>query len=503
MNGVVVGVKRELTLKEKKGLLTAFLRLPGMRDQERRKIYVEELSRQFPYVLTATRHHDSQSDVWSLLETCYELPGAVNHLLEIVSSFHQGHQWLGQLHAMVESFFPAALLLDSERARLIRLLGEVEVSTLAASYRYAAHVAFHEPPPDPTDVAAVVRRMEAHVGLPGRLPAMFEFADHAAHQSRRGIGADVHRWLDEVAVRLGFAGHAAINSMCEATRMRLTRQRRYYFAAQLVPDGVLVDRYLLSAWLQHDLSPEEPICRDDEAVPLSGAIERLYSLLRQVPDHIDDEIEELLVELILPRSLITRPVDQWQVDRELPHALGTARPLVVRSLDRLRRADLHATWGRKWRWLMVNSRHADISHFHDVDSYGQDAVSALRAMLLRGEPPVALVMRTPPPDSDDLCADVFTAGLYGGAPVMLWCRDSTMSEEFQEQIRERLVNGDLLGLPQRVFELRLLAAESVGQGRQHIGCHVTLLWDDFDRIPEPFRHRARARAPRPKTAGNS
>lgn len=417
--------------------------------------------------------------------------------------FHRDNRWLSQLHVLVHSLFPAALLLDGERDRLIHLLGHIDVSTLAASYRYAARAAFHEPPPDLDDVAAVVRRMEAHVGLPGRLPAVFDFADHAAHQTRRGVEGELHRWLDEVAARLGFTDRADINAMCEATGRRVKQRRRYYFAVELVPDNVLADRYLVSAWLQHDHNPEEPIHRDDEAVPLSGAVERLYDLLRQVPEHVDDDIEELLVELILPRALITRPVDQWQVDREFPHVLGTAYPVVIRSLDRLCRADLYPSWGRKWRWLITNSRHADPPYFLDVDAHDQLAVSALRAMLLRSDSLVAIVMRNPPPESDHLGVDAFSAGLHGGVPIMVWCRDSTMSEEFQEQVRTRLAEGDLLGLPQRVFELRLLAAENASRGSRHVGCHVTLLWDDFDRIPETFRYRARARAPRPRTAGTS
>ncbi|MGH3778594.1 MAG: effector-associated domain 2-containing protein [Pseudonocardiaceae bacterium] len=503
MNEVVVGVERELTLKEREGLLSAFTRLPGMRDQARRTLYIEELAKRFPTVLTTPRYDDSQHDVWSLLEVCSQLPGAISQLLEIVTVFHRDNQWLSPLRVMVHSLFPAALLLDSERDRLIRLLDEVDVPVLAASYRYAARATFDEPPPDLTDVAAVVRRMEAHLGRPRQLPAVFDFADHTAHQTRGWVDGDIHRWLDEVAARLGFADRADIDAMCAATRRRLNQLRRYYFAVQLVPDNVLADRYLLSAWLQHDRSPEEPIHRDDEAVPLSDVGERLFDLLRQVPEHVDDDIEELVVELILPRALITWPVDQWQVDREFPHALGTAYPVVVRSLDRLRRPDLHAPWERKWRWLTRNDRRADHSYFRDVEVHDQPAVSALRAMLLRNESPVALVMRTPPLKSDGLSADAFSAGLQGGIPIMVWCRDTTMSKDFQEQIRISLANGDLLRLPQRVFELRLLAAENAGQGDDHVGCHVTLLWDDFDRIPEPFRHRARARAPRPRTAGTS
>ncbi len=503
MSKVVVGVERELTLKEREGLLTAFMQLPGMRDQAQRTLYIEQLTKQFPTVLTTPRYDDPQHDVWSLLEVCYQLPGAISELLEIVTVFHRDSRSLWQLRVMVHSFFPAALLLDSERDQLIRLLGEVDVPTLAASYRYAARAAFHEPSPDFTDVAAVIHRMEAHVGMPRRLPAVFDFADHAAHQTRGGVEGDIHRWLDEVAARLGFADRVDIDAMCTATQRRLTQLRRYYFAVQLVPDEVLDDRYLLSAWLQHDRNPEEPIHRDDKAVPLSGAVERVFDLLRRVPEHVDDDIEELVVELILPRALITWPVDQWQVDREFHQALGTAYPLVVRSLDRLRRADLHAPWGKKWRWLTKNSRRADQSYFYDVKEYDQQDILALRAMLLRSESPVALVMGNSPPESNSLGVDAFSAGLHGGVPIMMWCRDSTMSEEFEEQIRVHLANGDLLRLPQRVFELRLLAAENASQGDNHVGCHMTLLWDDFDRIPEFFRPRARARAPRPRTAGTS
>jgi hypothetical protein len=328
------------------------------------------------------------------------------------------------------------------------------------------------------------------------------FADHAAHQIRRGVQGEIHSWLEEVAQRLAL-DHVDIAEMCESTRRRLTQMRRYYFVVQLSPDEGPTNRYLLSAWLQHDRSPEEPIRCDDDAVPLDQAIERLYDLLQHVPNHIDDEIEELLVELILPRALITRPVDQWQVDPDFPHVLGTAYPVVVRSLDRLRSMHLHAPWGKKWRWLTTNGHKADPSYFLDVETHDHPAVTAVHATLLRNEPPIGLVMRTPPPESERLGTDAFSAGLHGGAPIMLWCRDSTMLDAFKDQIRIRFAAGDLLGLPQRVFELRLLAAEHANSRNEHVGAHVTLLWDDFDRIPEKFRPGGPMRPPQPRTVDTS
>lgn len=498
------GAEREPTFEEKEGLVRAFLRLQGMQEQSTRMLYVRQLAESFPSVLSAPRHGDAWHDVWSLLDACYQLQGAVQRLVQIVCAFHPESQWLGHLHLMVDSLFPPPLLNDQERERLVELLGRADVSVLAASYRYADRTVYHKLAPDLTDVDATVRRLEAYVGQPGRLPAVFDFADHAAHQTGRRLEGEIHRWIDEVAVRLGFHSRGDVDAMCEATRRRLTLLRRYYFVVQLTPDKITQDRYLLSAWLQQDHSPEAPIRCDDDAVALTEAVERLYDLLQQVPEHIDDVVEELWIELILPRALITRPVDQWPVDREFPHVLGTAHPLVIRSLDRLRCAPLHPPWAKKWRWMTTNGRNPDLSYFLDIDEHDRRPdVGALRAKLLRNDSPVALVMRTPPQESDCLGADDFAAGIRGGAPIMIWCRDSSLAEQFQEQIRIRFAAGDLFGLPQRVFELRLLAAESAEQMDKHVGSHVTLLWDDFDRIPEGFRHRARVRAPQPGAGDTS
>lgn len=54
MNEVIFGEERELTLEEKEGLLTAFLRLPGMRESANRTLYIEQLASNFPHVLTVS-----------------------------------------------------------------------------------------------------------------------------------------------------------------------------------------------------------------------------------------------------------------------------------------------------------------------------------------------------------------------------------------------------------------------------------------------------------------
>jgi hypothetical protein len=221
--------------------------------------------------------------------------------------------------------------------------------------------------------------------------------------------------------------------------------------------------------------------------------------MRELAWVVEYTARERVLELILPRGLVTHWVDQWQVDPVLPSPIGTVYPLVLRSFDRLADPSVHGDWGRNWAWLKEHGRSAGLEAIREVDSHDPDAAQALRTALLRDGPPAAVLMLRALPASEDLAPDAYTAGIRGGAPIMIWSRDDTTAGELADWIR-RLGHEDLLDLPARVFELRLRAladADAVPAGS-----HVALVYDDHDRIPEKFRSRSRLRSPQQRKQGS-
>jgi hypothetical protein len=103
------------------------------------------------------------------------------------------------------------------------------------------------------------------------------------------------------------------------------------------------------------------------------------------------------------------------------------------------------------------------------------------------------------PHRDSLGPDAYTAGLHGGASIMLWSRDDAAAQELAQSVRDACRTG-LLGLREHVFRLRLSALEERSAGGRSASLHTTIVFDDYDRVPERFRGRARLCSPKPEEA---
>src|SRR6202042_1428869 len=65
------------------------------------------------------------------------------------------------------------------------------------------------------------------------------------------------------------------------------------------------------------------------------------------------EARELVVEFLLPLSLLGHPVERWSLDEGYP--IGYAYPVVVRSLDRQRKEFFYQSWRRRWDLLSAGN----------------------------------------------------------------------------------------------------------------------------------------------------
>jgi vWA-MoxR associated protein C-terminal domain/Effector-associated domain 2/vWA-MoxR associated protein middle region 0 len=488
---------RRLSVEEHAELCAAFLGLSGVQDANSRNLYIEALDNQLVSGLSFARHSDPHHDVWSLLRACQDHrdhPAPIRKLVVIVKAFHRGSAPMARLEELIECLFPDELLRVSERETLLDMLPRVDELRAAAAYRYALPLGSVAPMPDWSDPSAVLDALENHVTPNGRPERLMVFVDYLAHQSEVTTRSALHRWIDEVGFRLALP-ESTLRDLCVSTEARLAETGRFYLVVQLRPDGIDLDRFLMSVWLQRDNDPQEPLHRDDRAYLLPEAADRLHELIREVPARAGVEVGELTVEFVLPRSLINEPTDQWRMDKVLPHRLGTRHPVVVRSLDRIQDPDLHGPWRSKWRWLTRHGHQADPGAIHWVDLPNERSPESLRAHLLLDDRPVALALAFPPRRSATLLADELTAGLYAGMPVIVWCRDARSPDQFRQEVLRMLSGRGLAELPGTVRRLRLEADHGTDGGDNHLGRHLTVLFDDAERLPEQYRRRGRLRAP--------
>ena len=487
--------ERTLSVDELDALCTAFLELPGFSERAMRDLYLEELNRQLSNALSVSRYLDPRHDVWSLLRACQSHPTGIRTLAAVVRSFHHDSRPMIELDELIECLFPDELLDPIEREQLIGLLSDVEPQQLQLACRYAGPPSWLTAALDWSDPAAVARRLESCVGKAGAPPPLLVFVDFVAHQLDLVRAAEQHRWIDRVGSRTNLSTRV-LRELCVSASTRLAEVQRFYFIVQLHPDGPDPDRYLMSVWLQQHLSMEEPLYRDDVPVTLPEITERLPDLLSQAHEALGASADELTLEFILPRSLIGHPIDQWEIDRVFPHRLGTSYPVVVRSLDRLRNLEIHGTWRQKWRWLMDNGHREDPDAVYWLLEAGSRVPSSLRASLLREPSAVVLAMAFPPVDSAALALDELTAALYGGMPAVLWCRNNKARPHFEKEVRELFTGHGLTELPAQVLQLRQKADElETADEAASLGHHLTLLWDDADRMPRSLTRPARLRAP--------
>jgi hypothetical protein len=481
-----------LTLTEFDTLCDAFLRLPGMRESTTRNLYIDELNRQLANALTVQRYRDPHHDVWSLLQACQEHVDGIRQLAAVVRTFHRGSRAMLELDELIECMFPDEFLGHTERDELLVLLDDAEPSWLSRAYRYARPASLLSGATDWTEPLTLVQRLESRVGTPGIPPLLLVFVDFVAHQTDAARSAELHRWIDKIGMQLRL-DPGSLRKLCFATGARLDETQRFYFIVQLRQDGVDPERYLMSVWLQHHQAVEEPLYRDDEPLTLTEVTASLPGLLSRAHAGLGVETSEMIIEFVLPRSLIGDPVDQWEVDEVFPYRLGTSYPVVVRSLDRLGKNELHTSWRHKWRRLSKNGHREDPEAVYWLLERGRSPTS-LHAGLSREEASVAVAMGFPPEHNQELMTDELTAALYAGVPVVLWCRDASLRHRFELVTKDMLAGRGLIELPGQVLRLRQQAEEE-DNADGTVGRHLTLLWDDADRIPEAFRP-VRLHAPR-------
>lgn len=492
--------ERRLSNLEQRELRRRLVAVPDMLDRSARELYVHLVEQEWGEALAWRRQRDESTDVWALMVALLARPGSLRTLVAVLHGIHENSDEVAALEEFVERTFPDLLLEHRERAELEGLLAGVTRAWAGAAYRAASAPFEPVPAVGMTDVTTVVRHLEGFGRLRGGPPPpLLVFADDLAHKIGGPTSVQVHRWIDGVGDRLE-VDRARLRQLCDAADARRDEAGQVVLAVQLQPDRVDSDRYLMSTWVHYGLE-QRLLLRDDVARTLDEVIEQLDDLLPSVPEHVSVDIDELMIEFILPQRLIGQPVEQWDFDRKVfPRPLGIRYPVVVRSLERLRSLSWHDAWRRKWRWLTEHGHRADPAAIHCVGRQGDRDPRALYSDLGLEDHPVCLVLPFPPRENGSPAGgDEFVAGLAAGMPVIVWARHPVDPVRFCGLVRETFAADGLRELPRRMLRMRRNAArsadatlpESLGGFAPPMG----LLWDDADRVPESFRRSVRLQAP--------
>lgn len=224
---------------------------------------------------------------------------------------------------------------------------------------------------------------------------------------------------------------------------------------------------------------------DEKLCSLREAKAEVDRVLRAISYKYPAQATKLAVEFCLPLALLSSALEEWPKRKDTMGsvALGVDHPVAVRSIDGLKSISRRPYWQQKWESFKA-SRHVHphpiagaICRGHEYQPgsiYNHYHQSAVHCLALTDTPPIQLNRRTP-------LAELLEAGI----PIAIWPRQAALNPPAEESVHQALHtllhSGALDSLPVRVQRARRDA------GEEDISRHLTLLWDDYDRIPPQYR----------------
>ncbi len=461
-------------------LVVAFLQIDAMRKRRTRDLFLSTLNRELGHVLPVSRHDEDMYDMYEIVDVCLAYPGAIHALLGVVERFHPDSRSVKAVRDLVEELLPDPLLEPAERRDLYQLadvlergaLERDELAMLPILYREA--VGDFGPPLDRVvhSLRDVLAQLEEVPARADRTLPLLWFTGLLVEQARGPVAAELRSWNERLAGRLGVDAP-------QPRALPAPREEEAYLIIECRPDGADPQGYLTSVWLQFSRDLGISLLKEDRPRPLHELPVLVETLLLKNPQVVNRHVHELTIEFVLPRDLIGLPFDQYQyAPGGLRRRLGLDHPVVVRSLERMRDQQLRRSCQRKWAWFRQNPQEVAVTWAARPDEYGFEQLYAL----LAEHSQVCLAMSYPPGRGGEPM-DELQICLQAGTPIVLWCRAGADPDHFVHGVAELLAT-DLMSLPRKIRSLRRRAAQTADAN--HLGNHLTLLFEDADRLPEPY-----------------
>jgi hypothetical protein len=343
-----------------------------------------------------------------------------------------------------------------------------------------------------TTFSEVFLALETLNATPDGLPKPLIFVEYLAIRVRFELASELRRWADRQATRIGLI-----------TELQSVRRR---FIPNPVPapqpkshscllmllqtEGPTGELFRLSYWTQLDVSqgwhPERGL---DFVSKLDEVKYRVAELTEDTAAQWAQYEPEIWIEFILSNELLNLAVDQWQweTDSPVPEPVGCRFVVAVRSLERMKSGKWHASWRTRWKELKHQLSDEGTISAESSYRHGTSATTGLHGMTAAFEqnPRLVSLVLDDPPMLGRTGQDQLTVGLRAGIPVIVWHRENCDSEEFTVTAK-KLLHDD--GPGHVLARARMLRASALAEGpdANHVGNHLTVLWDDPERIIVPL-----------------
>lgn len=231
---------------------------------------------------------------------------------------------------------------------------------------------------------------------------------------------------------------------------------------------------------------------------VAGFIQQSTSIELEHPENrLGCAYYELTIELFLPIGYLCEPIDRWEIKDDFDNlvSLGSKYRLVIRSYDRVIRPVLRNAFSKAWYrtkdWLSQSSESvvldSKIHHLTEIDCVHLEALKeALKEK-------IGIKITCPLPESEPEMLKFLQAMLESGVPLGMWMRRYEQLRPNLEAEIAQFWTLELIHNPgkflEKVRSVRAFAFDEREAPKQHWGGHLTVLWDDLERMPivEPLQ----------------
>jgi hypothetical protein len=350
-----------------------------------------------------------------------------------------------------------------------------------------------------------------------------EFAERLARQVRaKRLSRELLQWIEE-AIGSSALPRPVNREHVEHMRSRLNKEatQKSHLLVEVIPSTTKHPhsasrryRLRLYLWTEEDgCEPWDlPTHRDGRGLAQTFTFAQIVQQIHwALSDHEanDPANDPDTIEFLLPFELIASDIDrlEFQISNRLRQKLWYKYSIIVRSYERLRgpsrefglaRKAWRSTWNlfRDWQEQLIAATHMPSDKESPVvtwlarpeDCSSEEMNERLLNDLTRERKKGVCLALTFPPlmpavpvDSDNLLKTM----LLAGAPIIIWSRKhihfAISFEDIKTELASIVCIENLPKLPSIVFTLR--KSDDAIAKPEHIGNHITLFWDDPDRVP--------------------
>ncbi len=408
-----------------------------------------------------------EADLIGMLATAFRSSNGITVLLRLLPDYISKTAVLCSVEHGVERLRSVAAIWE--------LLRDVPIKNQDLQKLYKLSSPDPQQAPEASDLDGVVEALwQMAPRRSGDIHPLFEFVERTA---RRFDRPDLSQWVEDNAPNRGL-----VTDLREALdQEEAAAARRFNYLLVDVP-GPAPER------LRYWVLDEGFSCKIQDEVACDRSSTGLRAALTKILNKVEAAaVPELVVELFVPREMMSCDADQWELAYGLPEnpRIGELYPVLLRWRDRAERAEgtRAGIWERVSEQLrkhvLQNTNAPSALWIGAKDGPGVELINKLG----RGNYGKCVGFLFVPIDEQAReRGSLLDFALLGGMPFGFWLRREPPDwKVFQTELDNLLTAGQLDDVPHQLKEFRLHAAAD--EQRAHPGCCFTLFWDDPARNP--------------------